>query len=136
MFLLPAALLVAWASPARRRGAIALVLGIAAVIAPVTWHNWSKHQERVLISWNGGVNLYAANHPTYDQRAGNGTHEDLELLEHVCKGMMGLTICPLADAAVMPMESFLDKFRPEFEALIQETATAGATSRWPRGEQE
>jgi hypothetical protein len=47
-----------------------------------------------------------------------------------------LTICPLADAAVMPMRSFLDKFRPEFEALIQETAPVGPTSRWPRGEQE
>ncbi len=69
-------------------------------------------------------------------RGGKGTLDDLELLEHVCSGMAGLTICPLADAAVMPMRSFLDKFRPEFEALIQETATAGATSRWPRGEQE
>ena len=58
------------------------------------------------------------------------------MLEHVCDGMAGLTICPLADAAVMPMRSFLDKFRPEFEALIQETEPAAATSRWPRGEQE
>ena len=41
----------------------------------------------------------------------------------------GLTICPLADAAVMPMRSFIDKFRPEFEALIQETAPAEPTSR-------
>jgi len=50
--------------------------------------------------------------------------------------MAGLTICPLADAAVMPMRSFIDKFRPEFEALIQETAPAEPVSRWPRGEQE
>jgi NADH-quinone oxidoreductase subunit F len=69
-------------------------------------------------------------------RGGEGTPEDLELLEHVCSGMMGLTICPLADAAVMPMRSFLAKFRPEFEALIQETAPAGPQSRWPRGERE
>ncbi|MCP4293087.1 MAG: NADH-quinone oxidoreductase subunit NuoF [bacterium] len=69
-------------------------------------------------------------------RSGEGTAADLELLEHVCNGMAGLTICPLADAAVMPMRSFLDKFRPEFEALIQETAPANANSRWPRGEQE
>ena len=69
-------------------------------------------------------------------RGGEGTPEDLELLEHVCNGMMGLTICPLADAAVMPMRSFLAKFRPEFEALIQETAPAGPQSRWPRGERE
>jgi NADH-quinone oxidoreductase subunit F len=69
-------------------------------------------------------------------RRGEGTLEDLDLLEHVCDGMMGLTICPLADAAVMPMRSFLAKFRPEFEALIQETAPAGPQSRWPRGERE
>ena len=69
-------------------------------------------------------------------RGGKGTAGDLDLLEHVCNGMAGLTICPLADAAVMPMRSFLDKFRPEFEALIQETASVGPSSRWPRGEQE
>jgi NADH-quinone oxidoreductase subunit F len=69
-------------------------------------------------------------------RSGEGTSADLDLIEHVCKGMEGLTICPLADAAVMPMMSFLEKFRPEFEALIQETAPAEPTSRWPRGEQE
>ncbi|MBE0567505.1 MAG: NADH-quinone oxidoreductase subunit NuoF [Krumholzibacteria bacterium] len=69
-------------------------------------------------------------------RGGEGTAEDLDLLEHVCNGMMGLTICPLADAAVMPMRSFLAGFRPEFEALIQETASAGPQSRWPRGERE
>jgi NADH-quinone oxidoreductase subunit F len=69
-------------------------------------------------------------------RRGEGTAEDLELLQHVCDGMMGLTICPLADAAVMPMRSFIDKFRPEFEALIQETAPAVPATRWPRGEQE
>ncbi|PID78803.1 NADH-quinone oxidoreductase subunit F [bacterium DOLZORAL124_64_63] len=69
-------------------------------------------------------------------RRGEGTENDLKLLEHVCDGMMGLTICPLADAAVMPMRSFLDKFRPEFEALIQEKEPTGCQTRWPRGEQE
>lgn len=69
-------------------------------------------------------------------RRGEGTAADIDLLEHVCDGMAGLTICPLSDAAVMPMRSFIDKFRPEFEALIQETAPAVPVSRWPRGEQE
>jgi len=67
-------------------------------------------------------------------RRGEGTASDLDLLEHVCQGMAGLTICALSDAAAMPMRSFIEKFRPEFEALIQETATAGNTSLWPRGE--
>jgi len=69
-------------------------------------------------------------------RRGEGTPNDLKLLEHVCDGMMGLTICPLADAAVMPMRSFLEKFRPEFEVLIQENEPTGCQTRWPRGEQE
>ncbi len=69
-------------------------------------------------------------------RRGEGTPEDLERIEHVCSGMAGLTICPLSDAAVMPMRSFLAKFRGEFEALIQDQTPVAAESRWPRGEQE
>jgi NADH-quinone oxidoreductase subunit F len=69
-------------------------------------------------------------------RKGQGVADDLELLEKVMQGMAGLTICPLADAAVMPMHSFLEKFRPEFEALIHETAAARPHSRWSRGERE
>jgi NADH-quinone oxidoreductase subunit F len=65
---------------------------------------------------------------------GEGVPEDLELIEKVCRGMEGLTICPLADAAVMPMVSFLKRFRPEFEARIHETAAPGSPSRWARGE--
>ena len=67
-------------------------------------------------------------------RKGEGKTGDLEMLDYICEGMAGLTICPLADAAVMPMQSFLRKFRPEFESLIQETAPAVPSSRWPRGE--
>jgi NADH-quinone oxidoreductase subunit F len=65
---------------------------------------------------------------------GEGVPDDLDLLDKVCEGMGGLTICPLADAAVMPMQSFLQRFRPEFEARIHETATPGSPSRWARGE--
>ena len=32
--------------------------------------------------------------------------------------MIGLTICVLSDAAVMPARSFVEKFRDEFEALL------------------
>jgi hypothetical protein len=34
----------------------------------------------------------------------------------------------------MPMRSFLQKFRGEFEVLIRETAAPGHASRWARGE--
>ncbi len=67
-------------------------------------------------------------------RKGQGVAEDLQLLDEVCRGMAGMTICPLADAAVMPMQSFLQKFRPEFETLIKETAAPQPASRWSRGE--
>lgn len=65
---------------------------------------------------------------------GEGVPADLELLEKVCDGMLGLTICPLADAAVMPMRSILQRFRGEFEARIHETAACESASRWARGE--
>jgi NADH-quinone oxidoreductase subunit F len=65
---------------------------------------------------------------------GEGVPEDLDLLDKVCEGMEGLTICPLADAAVMPMRSFIERFRGEFGARIHETATSGSRSRWARGE--
>ena len=50
--------------------------------------------------------------------SGNGRQHDLELLERVCAGMAGTTICVLSDAAVMPARSFVSKFRHEFEALL------------------
>jgi NADH-quinone oxidoreductase subunit F len=65
---------------------------------------------------------------------GEAVPADLELLEKVCNGMMGLTICPLADAAVMPMRSFLQRFRDEFAARIHETAAPEPVTRWARGE--
>ncbi|MCA9750968.1 MAG: NADH-quinone oxidoreductase subunit NuoF [Gemmatimonadetes bacterium] len=69
-------------------------------------------------------------------RRGAGEHGDLERLETICNGMAGLTICPLSDAAVMPMRSFLAKFRTEFETLIRKDPAPEPTSRWARGEVE
>ncbi len=48
---------------------------------------------------------------------GNGTKEDLDALFRLSKGIHGLTLCPGGDAAVMPIEAMLTKFREEFEAL-------------------
>lgn len=50
---------------------------------------------------------------------GKGKFGDLELLSDVAANMMGKTICPLSDAAAVPILSFLKKFRPEFEAKIK-----------------
>ena len=48
--------------------------------------------------------------------AGEGRREDLDKLLSICNNMMGTTICVLSDAAAMPTESFIRKFRAEFEA--------------------
>ena len=37
----------------------------------------------------------------------------------VCANMKGRTICPLSDAAAMPVESYIRKFYDEFAAHIQ-----------------
>ncbi|RMH87425.1 MAG: NADH oxidoreductase (quinone) subunit F [Calditrichaeota bacterium] len=50
--------------------------------------------------------------------AGEGTRKDLQLLEEIAGGLYR-TICPLGDAAAMPIESFLKKFRHEFEAKLK-----------------
>jgi NADH-quinone oxidoreductase subunit F len=48
--------------------------------------------------------------------AGEGSASDIDTLYSAAEGMLGRTICPLADAMAMPVMSFVKKFRPEFEA--------------------
>jgi len=50
---------------------------------------------------------------------GEGRMEDLDLCLDICDGMVGKTICVLADAAAFPCESMIRKFRGEFEARIR-----------------
>jgi NADH-quinone oxidoreductase subunit F len=47
---------------------------------------------------------------------GRGTSKDIDTLYTAAEGMMGRTICPLADAMAMPAMSFVKKFREEFES--------------------
>lgn len=51
---------------------------------------------------------------------GRGRMEDLDLLLDICDNMKGKTICPLSDAAAMPVESYIQNFRGEFEDHIRE----------------
>ncbi len=51
---------------------------------------------------------------------GDGRPGDVELILDLCDNMMGRTICPLADAAVMPAQSFIWKFREEFDRHISD----------------
>ncbi|HLG14504.1 MAG TPA: NADH-quinone oxidoreductase subunit NuoF [Blastocatellia bacterium] len=49
--------------------------------------------------------------------SGTGKWSDVDLLLKIADMMEGKTICPLADADVMPIRSFVTKYRREFEAL-------------------
>jgi NADH-quinone oxidoreductase subunit F len=49
---------------------------------------------------------------------GKGRRGDVELILDLCDNMMGRTICALADAAAMPAQSFVWKFREEFDTHI------------------
>jgi NADH-quinone oxidoreductase subunit F len=45
---------------------------------------------------------------------GKGAESDLDLLLSICRSIAGNTVCPLGDAAVMPIQSYVTKFRDEF----------------------
>ena len=49
---------------------------------------------------------------------GLGRASDIPLMSDLAKNMLGRTFCPLGDAAAMPMISFVEKFRGEFEAHL------------------
>lgn len=51
--------------------------------------------------------------------AGEGKRSEIDLLLKIADMMEGKTICPLADADVMPIRSFVTKYRGEFEALCK-----------------
>ncbi|MCP4040856.1 MAG: NADH-quinone oxidoreductase subunit F, partial [Gammaproteobacteria bacterium] len=51
--------------------------------------------------------------------AGKGKPEDLEILDNAAFNIMGRTICAFGDAAAMPVRSFLQHYRHEFEYYIE-----------------
>ena len=50
---------------------------------------------------------------------GDATPMDLDIIESVCKQIMGNCLCVLGDAMAMPVSSMIKHFRPEFEAYIE-----------------
>ncbi|MBI4547180.1 MAG: NADH-quinone oxidoreductase subunit NuoF [Ignavibacteriae bacterium] len=52
---------------------------------------------------------------------GEGTMEDVDLLLDVANNIEGNTICALGDAAAWPVQSFIKKFRDEFERRAKKT---------------
>jgi NADH-quinone oxidoreductase subunit F len=51
---------------------------------------------------------------------GRAEHDELDLLLSVCNRILGKCLCPLGDAAAMPIASYVSKFRDEFRAHIDE----------------
>jgi NADH-quinone oxidoreductase subunit F len=50
---------------------------------------------------------------------GHGTAADVEKLEQAAGSILGMTICALGDAAAMPVQSFVAKFKPDFLAHVE-----------------
>ncbi len=50
---------------------------------------------------------------------GRGRPGDLDRMLDICTNMVGNTICVLADAAALPTQSYIQKFRGEFEDYIR-----------------
>jgi len=50
---------------------------------------------------------------------GEGKPGEIEIIDSLCDNIMGRTVCPLGDAAVMPIMSSLKLFRDEWEYHIQ-----------------
>ncbi len=56
--------------------------------------------------------------------AGDGGREDIDLLVELCDNIEMKTVCVLSAACTMPVRSYLNKFRHEFEAYAAEKASA------------
>jgi NADH-quinone oxidoreductase subunit F len=50
--------------------------------------------------------------------AGEAEQSELDLLLSVCDRVLGKCLCPLGDAAAMPIASYVDKFRAEFQEHV------------------
>jgi NADH-quinone oxidoreductase subunit F len=57
-------------------------------------------------------------------KAGEATPMDLDIISSVCTNIIGHCLCVLGDAMAMPIGSMVEKFRPEFEAYIEERRQA------------
>jgi NADH-quinone oxidoreductase subunit F len=56
---------------------------------------------------------------------GTGRIQDLDDLVAIAGDMEGKTICVFADAAAWPVQSYIKKFRGEFEDYIRAGRSAG-----------
>ena len=67
-----------------------------------------------------------------DRGRATATQADLDLLLDVCDRILGKCLCPLGDAAAMPVASYIDKFRDEFQRTSTRRLPDSAASRRSR----
>lgn len=51
---------------------------------------------------------------------GNGKKEDIDNIERLATNILGKTLCPMGDAAAMPILSITQKFRKELESYVSD----------------
>ncbi len=61
---------------------------------------------------------------------GHGTPGDVEKLDQVAGSILGMTICALGDAAAMPVQSFVKKFRADFVRHVEERRCPVGEKGW------
>ncbi len=61
--------------------------------------------------------------------AGDGTMTDVNLLRELCDNIEMKTVCVLSAACTMPVRSYLDKFRHEFEAYVATNDSLAAEAK-------
>lgn len=66
----------AWSGLGPARAVALLVVPALLVVSPATLRNAVVEGDPVLVSWNGGINLFIGNDPAFDQGSGNW-HPDL-----------------------------------------------------------
>lgn len=65
-----------WPGLASGRAASLVLVPALLVLLPVTFRNTMLERDPVVVSWNGGINLFMGNDPAFDQGSGNW-HPDL-----------------------------------------------------------
>ena len=61
---------------------------------------------------------------------GEGTRSDVDLIEQLPGNIMGQTICALGDAAAMPVQSFVKKFKKEFLDHVEQRGCPLGEKAW------
>ena len=90
----------------------------------LTDRQWSIIEPLIPAAHPGGRHRSAPMRRIVD---GNGTIQDLDELLAVAGDMEGVTICVFADAAAWPVQSYITKFRDEFEEYIRQGRSADKT---------